>query len=47
MCCINAKIPTHEKSEILQILKKAGTKGAYVKVYSSVTYRVYDGRLGH
>jgi hypothetical protein len=44
MCCINAKIPPQEKSEILSNLKKGGTKGACVKAYSSVKHRVYYRR---
>jgi len=46
MCCINAKIPPQEKSEILSNLKKGGTKGACVKAYSSVKHRVYYRRCG-
>jgi hypothetical protein len=56
MCCINAKIPPHEKSEILSNLKKGGTKGACVKTLSTgsimermdsdVTPIVYFGVFG-
>jgi hypothetical protein len=44
MCCINAKIPPHEKSEILSNPRKGGTKGACVKTYSRAKHRVYYGR---